>query len=244
MRYALFETCCCASSAVPCWRQQAEAPQETPKPCRRALLGITVDTAAGILCHTLPAWRSDRRLCGSQVSVLKRPWYAGHPAGGNCLHLYRRKKKFDPNFEKKWHTSMLMFDLSPKTEQAEYLHWSPIHYNACNSWRFAEELDHVTQKPRSSLALNGKSHMPVETCFVHLMIRFICSKIPARCDAELATPCPQEGNYPGITAPSGDSLLLLRCCWESSFPADDSMLSPLIGDHSHTVILLISSLCY
>lgn len=86
-----------------------------------------------VLPHALPARGSDRRLCVPHVPVLRGPGCAGHPAGGNPLHLHRRKKNVGSHFQKKWHTSLLVCDLPPKTEQAEYLHQSHTRHNASKS---------------------------------------------------------------------------------------------------------------
>lgn len=77
----------------------------------------------------------------------------------------------------------------------------------------------------------------------HLIIRFVCSKPPVRCNTELAAPClPRaitSANHPiqGLLAPA--QMLLGKL-----FPGNDSAQSPLIRDCSHTITPLISSLCY
>lgn len=66
-------------------------------------------------------------LCASRC-----PRLAGHPAGVTVFTC-TGERNVHQCFQKKWHPSMLMFDPSPKTQQAEYLHQSCMHCNAYNT---------------------------------------------------------------------------------------------------------------
>lgn len=81
-------------------------PQHTADP--KAAQEGSAGRRCSVLPHALPARGSDRRLCVPHVPVLRGPGCAGHPAGGNPLHLHRRKKNIGSHFQKKWHTSLLM----------------------------------------------------------------------------------------------------------------------------------------
>lgn len=115
-------TCCCASLAAPCWCQWDEAPRG-PGAAREAppRPRVSLSHAAG----TKERWGSVH-----PAARAERPRLAGHPAGVTVF-TYTGERKIVTDVSRK--NGMVMFDPSPKTQQAAYLHQSCMRCNAYNT---------------------------------------------------------------------------------------------------------------
>lgn len=191
----MFETCCCESLAVLHWCQQAEAPQETPSSAaglRRALLWTLLRASFVTLCQHEGAIKdcADPRClcwndCGRQGTQLEVTAFTSTGERKILTHIFRKNGILQcqcltcPPKQSKLRISTKVIHIIMLVIAEDLL----------KSWTTLLK----SHSPRSSLALSGKSHKPVETRFFLIILRFICAKIPVRCDAELAAPPPRGG---------------------------------------------------
>lgn len=146
-----------------------------------------LDAAAGIFCHILPG-----RTIGLWilVFVLKPTWYLGHPAGSNCLNSYRKSTTLTYAFRKNVILQCWCLTCYPKQSELSTLAKATYVIMHSSSWRFAQWLHHITQKPqtqklhvpRQQWACRGLLATPWHDLFVHKETR--------ACREAGGSPCP------------------------------------------------------
>jgi len=223
--------------AVLCRCRQAEA-RGSPRAAPEGCAGLAAGTAA-VSFDPRCQHKGQQQTVWIPGVCTARTRYAGHPPGEPAVRTCTgERKKFTHVFRKNgtlqwwcltWPPNHSKWSISTKVA---YVIMLVVAEDFLRSWTTSPE----SHSPRSSPAHSGNASSPSKHVSP-LATWFAGSKAAVRCEAELAAP------VPGRQLPWHDRAVRGCPLPGGLLSHGDSVLSPLIRDCGHTVILLISSLC-